>query len=86
VDPNFIFEFLRSILLFSKFSPKFCFKTLYPYFQCFLQIYPFYFLIFLQIFPYEFYTPTNFYTDLLYLNIFVHVYVLYTIFVFEQII
>ena len=49
VDPTFIFEFLSSNLIFSNFSPKFCFKTEY-FFQCFLQNLLFIIYYFLKVF------------------------------------
>ena len=49
VDPTFIFEFLSSNLIFSNFSPKFCFKTEY-FFQYFLQNLLFIIYYFLKVF------------------------------------
>ena len=49
VDPTFIFEFLSSNLIFSNFSPKFCFKTKY-FFLCFLQNLLFIIYYFLKVF------------------------------------
>ena len=48
VDPTFIFEFLSSNLIFSNFSPKFCFKTLWPniFFNIFFKIYCLLFIIY----------------------------------------
>ena len=73
VGPNFISEIFYSTLIFSIFSPKFCFKILclISFSNISSKICPSYFLFFYKFDHMSFFT--HFYTNPLYLNLFVQI-------------